>query len=167
MRSYTERLRAPVSFWVLGEVSALIFASTVWAGFSLIVAIASYVVFCGGCAAFLLSWGRARIEVSPGELRAGSRTLPLAQAGQVVPLDEAQTTALRGPRADPSAFMLIRPYLKRAVYIEVTGEHQERPYWLLGTRRPAELAAAIETSRPQARTGGTGAGGFGGVAPPG
>jgi Protein of unknown function (DUF3093) len=167
MRSYTERLRAPVSFWVLGEVTALIFASTIWAGFSLIVAIASYVVFCGGCAAFLLSWGRARIEVSPGELRAGSLTLPLAQAGQLVPLDEAQTTALRGPRADPSALMLIRPYLKRAVYIEVTGEHQERPYWLLGTRRPAELAAAIERSRPQARTGGTGAGGSGGVAPPG
>ena len=158
MRSYTERLRAPVSFWVLGEVSAFIFASTVWAGFSLIAVIASYVVFCGGCAAFLLSWGRARIEVSPGELRAGSLTLPLAQAGQVVPLDEAQTTAMRGPRADPSAFMLIRPYLKRAVYIEVTGEHQERPYWLLGTRRPAELAAAIERSRPQARTGGTAVG---------
>jgi hypothetical protein len=155
MRSYSERLRAPVSFWVLGEVSALIFASTVWAGFSLIVAIASYVVFCGGCAAFLLSWGRARIDVSPGELRAGSLTLPLAQAGQVAPLDEAQTMALRGPRADPSAFMLIRPYLKRAVYIEVAGEHQERPYWLLGTRRPAELAAAIERSLPQARTGGT------------
>lgn len=158
MRSYTERLRAPVSFWVLGEVSALIFASTVWAGFSLIVVIASYVVFCGGCAAFLVSWGRARIEVSLGELRAGSLTLPLAQAGQLAPLDEAQTTALRGPRADPSAFMLIRPYLKRAVYIEVTGEHQERPYWLLGTRRPAELAAAIERSRPQARTGGTAVG---------
>src|SRR5215469_8204549 len=159
MRSYTERLRAPVSFWVLGEVSALIFASTAWAGFSLIVAIASYVLFCGGCAAFLLSWSRARIEVSPGELRAGSLTLPLAQAGEVAPLDEAQTTALRGPRADPSAFMLTRPYLKRAVYIEVTGEHQQRPYWLLGTRRPAELAAAIERSRPQARTGGSGAGG--------
>jgi Protein of unknown function (DUF3093) len=166
MRSYTERLRAPASFWVLGEVSALIFASTAWAGFSLVAAIASYVVFCGGCAAFLLSWGRARIEVSPGELRAGRVTLPLAQAGQVAPLDEAQTTALRGPRADPSAFMLIRPYLKRAVYIEVTGEHQERPYWLLGTRRPAELAAVIERSRPQARAGGTGAGGSGGVAPP-
>jgi len=155
MRSYTERLRAPVSFWVLGEVSALIFASTAWAGYSLIAAIASYVLFCGGIAAFLVSWGRARIEVSPGELRAGPLTLPLAQAGQVAPLDEAQTTALRGPRADPSAFMLIRPYLKRAVYIEVTGEHQERPYWLLGSRRPAELAAAIERSRPQARTGGT------------
>ena len=158
MRSYSERLRAPAGFWILGELSAVIFASTAWAGFSLLVAIASYVVFCGGCAALLLSWGRARIEVYDGELRAGSLTLPLAMAGEVAALDEAQTRALRGPRADPSAFMLIRPYLTRAVYIEVTGEHQERPYWLLGTRRPAELAAAIERSRPQARTGGTAVG---------
>jgi hypothetical protein len=158
MRSYTERLRAPAAFWVLGEVSAFILASTAWAGFSLIVAIASYVVFCGGCAAVLVSWGHARIEVSNGELRAGSVTLPLALAGEVAPLDEAQTMAMRGPRADPSAFMLIRPYLKRAVYIEVTGEHQQRPYWLVGSRRPTELAAAIERSRPQARTGGSAVG---------
>ena len=153
MRCYTERLRATAAFWVLGEVSAVIFASTAWAGFSLLVAIASYVVFCGGCAAFLLSWGRVRIEVSRGELRAGSATLPLALAGQVAALDEAQTRALRGPRADPSAFMLLRPYLSRAVYIEISGEHQERPYWLLGSKRPTELAAAIERSRPQARAG--------------
>jgi hypothetical protein len=158
MRSYSERLRVPAGFWILGEFSAVILASTAFAGFSVIVAIASYVVFCGGCAALLLSWGRARIEVYDGELRAGSLTVPLAVAGEVAALDEAQTRALRGPRADPAAFMLIRPYLRLAVYIEVTGEHQERPYWLLGTRRPAELAAAIERSRPQARTGGTAVG---------
>jgi hypothetical protein len=158
MRSYRERLSVPVSSWILGELSALIFASTAWAGFGMIVVIASYVLFCGGCAALLLSWGRATIEVFDGELRAGSVTLPLATAGQVGALDEAQTRALRGPRADPSAYMLIRPYLKRAVYIEISGEHQQRPYWLLCTRRPADLAAAIERSRPQARTGGTAVG---------
>ena len=158
MRSYTERLRAPAAMWVLSMVSAVILASTAWAGFSLLVAIAFYVVFCGGCAAVLLHWGHATIEVYDGELRAGSATLPLALAGKVMALDEAQARAMRGPRADPSAFMLIRPYLKLAVYIEVTGDHQQRQYWLLGTRRPAELTAAIERSRPQARTGGTAVG---------
>ena len=155
MRSYTEQLRVPASWWLLGMFSAVIFASTAWAGFSLIVAIASYVVFCGGCAVVLLNWSRTTIEVCDGELRAGRFTLPLAQAGRVATLDEAQARELRGPRADPSAFMLIRPFLKLAVYIEIAGEHQDRPYWLIGTRRPTELAAAIERSRPQARTGGT------------
>jgi hypothetical protein len=158
MRSYTERLRVPAAYWWLGMFTAVTFASFAWAGFSLVVAVLSYVVFCGGCALALLVWGRTTIEVSSGELRAGAATLPLAVAGEVAPLDEAQASALRGPRADPRAFMLIRPYLKLAVYIEVPGEHQDRPYWLIGTRRPAELAAAIERSRPQARAGGTAVG---------
>jgi hypothetical protein len=155
MRSYTERLRVPASWWLLGMLSAVIFASTAWAGFSVLVAIASYVVFCGGCAAALLIWSHTTIEVSNGELRVGASTLPLAVAGEVAALDEARTRALRGPSADPRAFLMSRPYLKLAVYIEVTGEHQNRPYWLIGTRRPEELAAAIERSRPQARADGT------------
>jgi Protein of unknown function (DUF3093) len=158
MPSYTEQLRVPAAWWLLGMSSAVIFASTAWAGFGLLVAIASYVVFCGGCAAALLSWSRATIEVTGGELRAGKVTLPLALAGEVAALDEPQARALRGPRADPRAYMLLRPYLKLAVYVEVTGEHQAPPYWLIGTRRPAELAAAIGRSRPQARTGGASVG---------
>jgi hypothetical protein len=154
MRSYTEQLRAPASWWVLGLFSAFTFASTAWAGFSVLAAIASYVVICGGTAAALLIWGSTRVDVSGGELRAGKTTLPLAFVGEVAALDEDQASALRGPRADPHAFMLIRPYLKLAVYIEVLGEDSDRPYWLIGTRRPAELAAAIERSRPQARAGG-------------
>ncbi len=158
MRSYTEHLRAPASFWFLGMLSAFIFASTVWAGFNVLVAIACYAVICGACAALLLAWGHTTVEVSDGELRAGSVTLPLAMAGEVAALDEARTRALRGASADPQAYMLTRPYLKQAVYVEVTGEHQNRPYWLIGSRRPAELAAAIERSRPQARAGGTAVG---------
>jgi hypothetical protein len=155
MRSYTERLWVPAGWWLLGMLTAFMFASFTWAGFTVLVAIGSYVVICGGTAAVLLLMGSTSIEVSGGELRAGKTALPLGVAGQVAVLDEAQSRLLRGPRADPEAFMLFRPYLKRAVYIEITGEHQDRPYWLIGTRRPAELAAAIERSRPQARTGGT------------
>jgi hypothetical protein len=94
-------------------------------------------------------------------------------------LDRAQTRAIAGPRADPGAFTLIRPYLREAVYIEVTepaaggvprrrlrwrrwrphvevtGPTAGPPYWLVATRHPAELAAAINSARPAARAGGT------------
>jgi Protein of unknown function (DUF3093) len=150
MRDYHERLRAPAAWWLLGELSALIFASFASPSFGLLVIIASYVVFCGGCAVPMLVWGHATIEVAAGQLRAGAATLPLCDAGEVVALDEAQARALRGPRADPTAFMLLRPYLKLGVYIEITGEGHGQPYWLIGTRHPAELAAAIERSRSPA-----------------
>jgi hypothetical protein len=154
MRNYRERLRVPASYWLLGLVCAAITGTTLWAGFSVAVAIAVYVVIGGGCAAALLIWGAASIEVADGQLRAGQATLPLREAGQVAPLDAAQARELRGPRADPAAFMLIKPYLKLAVYIEVSRSARGTPYWLVSTRRPAELAAAIESSRPAARAGG-------------
>jgi hypothetical protein len=39
--------------------------------------------------------------------------------------------------------------------VEVTGPAAGTPYWLVATRRPAELAAAINSARPAARAGGT------------
>jgi hypothetical protein len=152
MRNYREQLYVPISYWLLGLVSVAIIATTIWAGFSVWIAIATYVIIVGGWALFLFAWGSLKIQVSDGSLRAGKALLPLSRAGAVTVLDEAQTRALRGPRADPAAFMVIRPYLRLAVYVAVTGTAAEPPYWLVGTRRPAELAAAIERSRPAART---------------
>jgi hypothetical protein len=85
----------------------------------------------------------------------GRDRLPLALAGEVTALDEDQTRALRGPRADPAAYLMSRPYLPRSVYIAVDDPAARGPYWLIGTRRPEELAAAIEAARPAARAGGT------------
>lgn len=153
MPNYREQLRAPASYWVLGLLCAAILGSTLWAGFSAGVAIAVYVLAGGGCAAALLIWGSARVEVADGKLRAGKAVLPLQSAGEVTPLDVAQARAMRGPRADPAAFLFIRPYVKLAVYIRVSAGPAAPPYWLVATRHPAELAAAIERSRPAAHTG--------------
>lgn len=153
MRNYSERLRVPASWWLLGLLVAAIFASTVWAGLSALAALASYVVIMGGTVAGLLAYGRPRVEVTGTELRAGKSVLPLDAAGRVIALDSAQTRALRGPRADPAAVLLIRPYLPRAVYVEVTVPGGA-PYWLIATRQPARLATAIEACRLAAPTGG-------------
>jgi len=148
MHSYRERLFVPPLWWLAGMLMMLTFGAIVWTGFDLWVTLAVFAGVIAVTAAFLLNWGRAIIEVADGELRVGNDRLPLADVGQVRPLDEAQARALRGPRADPSAYVLIRPYLRLAVYIEVKAPDSPIPYWLLATRQPAELAAAIESSRP-------------------
>jgi len=155
MRNYREHLGVPVLWWVLGLTTTATFAWLTWAGFNLLTGAILFVVLVIGPAAGLAVWGRSAIEVSNGELRAGPHTLPLALAGQVQALDLTQTEQMRGPMADPAAFMWVRPYLRLAVYIELAGEHPERPYWLIGTRHPAELAQAIDRSRPQYRAGDT------------
>jgi hypothetical protein len=154
MHFYHERLSAPPLWWVVGMFSMLTFGAIVWTGFDPAITAAVFAALIFITAAFLLNWGRATIEVADGELRVGPDVLPLAAVGEVRALDEAQARALRGPRADPLAYTLIRPYLRYAVYVEVRGVGAAHPYWLLATRRPAELAAAIETSRPVVSPGG-------------
>ena len=172
MRVYHERLRVPFSWWLIGLATMLLLATEVVAGFALPIAVAIYVVLVGLVALMFWSWSRPTVLVTETELRAGPACLPLAAVGEVSALDEAQTRSLRGPRADPAAFLMLRPYLRQAVYVEVatpgaeTRVHRrlrgfslraetarpalDSPYWLVCTRHPAQLVAAINAARAAA-----------------
>ena len=154
MSDYHERLRPPTSWWFIAVVSVLVLGTELVSGFSVLLSLIIYGGMAVICAAFLLHWGGALITVQNDVLRAGKVRLPLAYVGEVRPLDDSQTRAMRGPRADPTAYMLIRPYLKKAVYVELTEAHAKWPYLLICTRRPAELADAITKSRTEPVTHG-------------
>ncbi len=146
MPEYHERLRVPLAWWLLSLPSALIIGVTVYAGFQGPWPFIIVGGLLGGCAAMLISLGLGSVEVSAGAVRAGGAALPLAAVREVVALDEPQTISLRGPRADPAAHLYSRPYLKESVYLAVDASAGV-PYWLIGTRHPAELAAAVERCR--------------------
>ena len=158
MRVYHEQLRVPASWWALGFVLLILFggelvAGLVYTGYGWPLALGSLAALALAVALALGLSGRAAVEVTGRELRAGKARLALDRAGEVTALDVPQTRRLRSTQADPGAFVLTRPYLKRAVFIEITGSGPGQPYWLVGSRRPEKLAAAIEKSRPAARTG--------------
>jgi hypothetical protein len=154
MRDYRERLAVPAAWWMLAvPVILLLGAYAIYANLSGPIVVAVYVVFTVGYAAALLAWGSGTIEVAGGDLRAAGAVLPLARVTSVQALDEKQAAAMRGPQADPAAHMLIRPWLKSAVYLEVEDPAGPVPYWLIGTRRPAELASVIERGRTGRRAG--------------
>ena len=50
---------------------------------------------------------------------------------------------LPGQDADARAFLVLRPYLKRAVKVAIEDPGDPAPYWLIATRDPERLAAAI------------------------
>ena len=176
MRVYHERLRVPFSWWLLGLATMLLLATEVVAGYAWPIAVAIYVVLVGLVAAVLWSWSRPTVLVTEEELRVGPACLPLAAVGEVTALDEAQARSLRGPRGDPAAFLMMRPYLRQAVYVEVarpgtetrarrrlrgfrlrvetTRPAADSPYWLVCTRHPAGLVAAINGARAAERAGG-------------
>ena len=169
MRDYRERLHVPLAWWLLAVPTVLILGGTLYAGLPWPWPIIIMVGLAAGCAAMLIAFGRGSVEVGDGALRAGGAALPLTAISEVVALDERQSTQLRGPRADPAAHLYLRPYLKESVYVAVDpaasaarpADHRDQtnhrpqrvlgvaqvPYWLIGTRHPAELAAAIERCR--------------------
>jgi len=147
MGSYRERLLVPVSYWLLAVPVVVMLGAEAYFfvdGFiPPLVILALFLLV----AVFFLNWNSATIEVTGTELKAGGDTLALSEADEVIALDEKQAAALRGPRADPSAHILLRPYLKRAVYIALANPGAGVPYWLVATRHPEELAAAIESAQ--------------------
>ena len=156
MHDYRERLRVPLAWWLLAVPTVLILGATLYAGLAEPWPVIIMTGLAAGCAAFLITLGLATVEIRNGALRAGNAALPLTAVSEVVSLDEKQTTRLRGPRADPAAHLYSRPYLKESVYLAVAASDPHpaagstAPYWLIGTRHPAELAAAIERCRVQA-----------------
>jgi DUF3093 family protein len=157
MGSYRERLLVPVSYWLLAVPVVVTLGAEAYFfvdGFipPLVIALLAAIV-----AVFLVHWSAATIEVTGSVLRADKDTLALTEAGQVIALDERQAALLRGPKGDPAAHLLLRPYLKRAVYIGLADPAEGVPYWLVATRHPEELAAAIERAvRPDEGHAGNG-----------
>jgi hypothetical protein len=157
MHDYRERLRVPLAWWLLAVPTVLILGATLYAGLAEPWPIIIMTGLAAGCATLLITIGLGTVEIRAGALRAGNAVLPLTAVSEVVSLDEKQTTRLRGPRANPSARLYSRPYLKESVYLAVAAPSLSHPaagstvpYWLIGTRHPAELAAAIERCRVQA-----------------
>jgi hypothetical protein len=149
MGTYRERLLAPASYWIIAAPVVVLLGAEAYffvdGYLPVLTIVALYVIV----AAFLLNWGSATIEVTPGVLRAGRDTLALSDASEVIALNPEQAALLRGPRADPAAHLLLRPYLKRAVCVRLTESAAAAgvPYWMMSTRHPDKLAAAIESAR--------------------
>jgi hypothetical protein len=147
MGSYRERLLVPVSYWLLTVPVVVTLGAEAYFFVDGIIPPLVIGALFAIVATFLVHWSAATIEVGGGVLRAGKDALVLSDADEVIALDEKQAMALRGPRADPAAHILLRPYLKRAVYISLAEPGEGVPYWLVETRRPEELAAAINSAR--------------------
>jgi Protein of unknown function (DUF3093) len=158
MREYRERLGVPASWWLLVTACVALLGTTLVAGLSLTLGIVIYAALECAAALVLGAWGWATVTVTAAELSAGSGRLPVGRIAEVAVMDRAQTRALLGPRADPAAYLLTRPYLPRAVYVGIAGRPPDQPYWLISTRRPAELAAAIQRARSGAPAGSVPAG---------
>ncbi len=130
-----------------------IFAGTVGIAYAAALGAAIGIVM-GACLASLifavLWWTSPVLTVSLADIRAGSATLPILSIGEVSILDtEAVKLARDGrhPQADARAYTLIRTWTGNAgVLITLNDETDPHPAWVLSSRNPTALAAAINAT---------------------
>lgn len=142
-RDYRERLGVPLRWWVQGTM----LVASLW--LAVIVAVpgpAAWTVTGIAMAALVAAlgtYGGVRITVDDGTLWAGRAHIAGQHLGRAEALDAEQTRRTAGVEADARAYLLLRPYLKRAVKVEVVDPADPTPYWLVSSRHPEALADAL------------------------
>lgn len=98
----------------------------------------------------MLLAGSPKIEVTTGELVAGRARVPVRLIGTVTAFRATDATLQRGRLLDARAWLLIRGWVSPVVKVELTDESDPTPYWILSTRRPDALVAAIAVAKATA-----------------
>ena len=142
--TYEERLVAPPWVWLAVLVVALVSAAAVHSGSPGWRAVVPYAVLLPAAVVLLLATSRGRLRVVDGVLHVPGARIALDQIGSVTPLSREGTRRVRGPLAEPRAFVVTRAWLTESVQVQIVDPEDDTPYWLVGTRSPGELAAALQ-----------------------
>lgn len=146
---YRERLYLPWWHWPLPVLGAGLLAAEVHMGYPGVRAWLPYLITIPLTLLLLWRFGSAKLEVRDGELWAGEAHLPLRFVGEIRVVPQNLKRRVLGPGFDPSAFALTRGWVAPLVWIELTDEDDPTPYWLVSTRSPDELVAALRSPEPR------------------
>lgn len=141
--AYDERLAVPLRWWVQGSM----LVASLW--LAMIVAVPAPLawvvtaVALGLLTLLLRGYGATRVVVGDGTLRVGRARIEARHLGRAQALDAEQARRAAGVEADARAYLVLRPYLSRAVKVEITDPGDPAPYWLVSTRHPEQLAGAV------------------------
>jgi hypothetical protein len=142
---FRERLTVPWAWWLLAGLAAVsmlaavgFYLGPVWG-----VAVAAVVL---AIAAAVFASAAITISVDRTALQVGRSVIEVAYLGEVTALDAEQAQRRAGVDADVRAHLVLRPYVGKAVEIVLNDPDDPVPYWLVSTRRPVELAAALRTA---------------------
>jgi hypothetical protein len=182
MAGYAERLRTPWWWYPAGSVvgvllgAEFVFVIPDW--------LAWLPIVLSVLLAVLVVWrlSSATVRVRAGQLLVGDRSLPVARIVEAIDLSPTELRRVVGRHGDPLAYTFIRSWVGPGVQFvldddpaavgeqdnesaadpagdstaEPTGQPGwfPEPYWLISTRHPDRLIAAVRAARPGAEPSG-------------
>lgn len=144
---YRERLWVSWWWWPLGLGVAAVLATEVNIGVRQLPDWLAYAVL-GSVATFVLLW-LSRFEVKvvgtgdDPELVAGEAHLPASVITRLAAVPRTAKSAALGRQLDPAAFVLHRTWVGSMLLVVLDDPDDPTPYWLVSTRRPEQVIAAL------------------------
>lgn len=144
---FSERLRVPLWWWPLAFAVAALLAVEVHLAYDAVPVAAAFAALAPVPAAVLLWWGRTRVAVTASPegsfLRAGPAVLPLGVVARAAIVPAAAKRSAMGRQLDPAAYLQHRAWVRTMVLVVLDDPEDPTPYWLVSTRRPQALVAAL------------------------
>ncbi|MHC3000256.1 DUF3093 domain-containing protein [Microbacterium sp. HJ5] len=147
---YRERLGP--SLWVM--VSAAVAAPMAALVFAPIDTTVALVIGAavGVAVVALLIAGSPVVSVRDGELRAGRAHIPVELLGEPSVFAGEDARIQRGSALDPRAWHMLRGGIDGVVVVPVTDPDDPAPAWVVSSRTPDRLAAAVRRAQITRRT---------------
>lgn len=139
-RVATERLVAPLAWWLLGTGFVLSLGIAVFAFLGPVWGIGVTVGAEGVVAAVLVGYGSTTIEIGDDGIRVGRAQIGYTYVRRVEALDAASTLERLRTRANPAAYLVVRPYVRTSLEITLDDPADPHPYWLVSSRYADRLA---------------------------
>jgi len=141
---YRERLLP--AWWVLALALGFIALIAIAYGAALGSGTGLSIFLAGTVIAIAVTWLSSPVIVADrAGLRVGRARLPRSAIGGLTILEPADFADLRHPKTAPTAFAMLRPSRsRRGVRIAVDDPQDPHPAWIVTSRRPEALVAALE-----------------------
>ncbi|RZS54291.1 DUF3093 family protein [Microcella putealis] len=145
MELFRERLW-PALWWY--PIVLLIVPATllIFAAIDLLAGVVTAAVLVAGALGLLIG-SAPTIRIADGTLTAGRARIPVELTGDARGASGEEARAERGVRLDARAWLLLRGDVGPVVRVEITDPDDPTPYWLVSTRRPDELVAALSAAK--------------------
>lgn len=143
--AFRERLTPTFGVWAAAALVALLFGIAALR-MGIAGSIITFIVFLG-IEAGLLVLGAPTIQVDADLFVAAGARIPVSLLGEAEVLDPDQWRSAIGPDLDARAFLCIRGWIKQGVRVHLVDPQDPTPYWVVSSRRPNDLVAALDTVR--------------------
>ncbi|MGV0792369.1 DUF3093 domain-containing protein [Mycolicibacterium sp. XJ1819] len=147
---YRERLLVPWWWWLPGLGVAVLFGLEANQGLPAVPVWVPYAVLLPVAVVVLLRLGKTQVRVVAGaegtELWVGDAHLPFSVVSRSAEVPRSAKSAALGRQLDPAAYVVHKPWVGPMVLLVLDDPDDPTPYWLVSTRHPDRVLAALRDS---------------------